>query len=127
MLGPGKQIKIQNERGNKNYRTVDLSTMQKLTFCVSPDRQRKYVLIKFDREYDLVMKFDDEELRTEFISDLENWLGSTEVGIGRERREIRETEMLKMAVTKAHRQKTLERFFRVAFAQVGCMAKKKMC
>ena len=119
MLGPGKQIKLSNERGNKTYRTIDMTDLKKLTFCVSPDRQRRIVLIKFDREYDLVMKFDGEEQRTEFISDFENWLGSTEVGIGRERLEIREVELLKMAITKVHRQKTLERFFRVAFAQVS--------
>ena len=121
MLGPGKQIKVQNERGNKNYRTIDLKHIPKLDLEISPDRQRRYCVIKFDREYDLVMRFDDEELRTEFVSDLESWLGSTEVGVGRERHEVKEAELLKNAITKGQRQKLLESFFRVAFAQVGCL------
>ena len=118
MLGPGKQIKVQNERGNKNYRTIDLKRVQKLNIQISPDRQRRYCVIKFEREYDLVMRFDDEGLRTEFVSDLESWLGSTEVGVGRERFEVKEAQLLKDAITKGQRQKLLERFFRVAFAQV---------
>ncbi len=116
-LGPGKLIKVSNERGNKLYRTIDLNHHQKILFCVAPDRKRRFLLLQLEREYDLVMKFDEEDSRTEFISELESFLGSGEVGLGMERREIRENELLKMAITKEHRQKTLERFFRVAFAQ----------
>ena len=117
-LGPGKLIKVSNERGNKLYRTIDLNHQQKILFCVAPDRKRRYLLLQLEREYDLVVKFDEEDSRTEFISELESFLGSGEVGLGMERREIRENELLKMAITKEHRQKTIERFFRVAFAQV---------
>ncbi|XP_071487821.1 dual oxidase 2-like [Diadema antillarum] len=116
-LGPGKKIRISNERGNKVYRTVDLSHYSKVTLLVSPDGAQRYVVVKFEREYDIVLKFADPELRLEFISDLESFLGSAEVGVGRERLEIREKEMLVMAVTREHRQKLLEKFFRVAFSQ----------
>ena len=118
MLGPGRQIKVQNEKGDKNYRTIDLTMTNKLTFYVSPDRQRRYFVIKFEKEYDLVVKFDEMDQRTEFISDFENWLGSTEVNIGRERMEIREAEILKSALTKEQRKAQLDQFFRVAIAQV---------
>ncbi|XP_022093825.1 dual oxidase 2-like isoform X3 [Acanthaster planci] len=116
-LGPGKAIKVMNERGNKLYRTIDLAHHQKITLCVSPDGNRRYVLLHMEREYDLVLKFDDIESRTEYISELQSFLGSGEVGLGQERQETREKDLLRMAITKEHRQKTLERFFRVAFAQ----------
>ena len=118
MLGPGKQIKVQNERGNKTFRTIDLKMVQKLMLEVAPDREKRYCVVKFEREYDLVLKFDDQELRTEFINDFESWLGSPEVGIGRERHEVQESQILKNAVTKGQRKKMLEKFFRVAILQV---------
>ncbi|XP_038077765.1 dual oxidase 2-like isoform X2 [Patiria miniata] len=116
-LGPGKAIKVMNERGNKLYRTIDLTHHQKITLCVGPDGKQRFLLLHMEREYDLVLKFDGSESRGEFISEVESFLGSGEIGVGQERREIREKELLKMAITKEHRQKTLERFFRVAFAQ----------
>ncbi|XP_063956076.1 dual oxidase 2-like isoform X4 [Lytechinus pictus] len=116
-LGPGKKIRITNDRGNKIFRTVDLTSYNKVGLLVSPDGKRRYMVVKFDREYDIVLKFPDPESRLEFISDLEAFLGSDEVGVGRERQEIRENELLKVAVTKEHRTKLLEQFFLMAFSQ----------
>ncbi|XP_033120574.1 dual oxidase 2-like isoform X2 [Anneissia japonica] len=116
-LGPGKTFVVLNDRGNKVYRTIDLTIHQKLTFLVCPDQRRKMMAVVIDKEYDLVLKFDTEEERNAFISDIESFLTDPAVGVGRERREVRQSEMLRMANTKVERQRTLERFFRVAFAQ----------
>ncbi|XP_071953912.1 dual oxidase 2-like isoform X2 [Antedon mediterranea] len=116
-LGPGKSITVLNDRGNKTYRTIDLAIHQKITLLVCPDQRRKMMTIVIEKEYDLVMKFDTEEERNAFISDIESFLTDPAIGVGRERREVHQAEMLRMANTKVQRQKTLERFFRVAFAQ----------
>ncbi|XP_030832129.1 dual oxidase 1 isoform X2 [Strongylocentrotus purpuratus] len=116
-LGPGKKIRITNERGNKILRTVDLTHYTKVGLLVSPDGKRRHLVVKFDREYDIVLKFSDPDSRLEFISDFESFLGSEEVGVGRERQEIGEKELLKVAVTKEHRTKLLEKFFLMAFSQ----------
>ena len=98
-----------------------ISLSKQVGLLVSPDGHRRFMVVKFESEYDIVLKFPDEDSRLEFISDVENFLGSTEVGLGRERQEIREVEMLKMAVTKEHRTQLLEKFFKTAFSQVfGC-------
>lgn len=116
-LGPGKKIRISNERGNKVYRTIDLDNYAKVTLLISPDGKRRLMVIKLGREYDVVLKFNDPDSRLEFVSDLESFLGSAEIGVGRERQEIRESELIKVAVTKEHRTKLLEKFFLTAFAQ----------
>ncbi|GIY66004.1 hypothetical protein CEXT_213071 [Caerostris extrusa] len=62
-----------------------------------------------------VLKFEIPEEKEIFIEKLETFLGR--IGIGRQRYESSATQMLKSAITKAHRQKQLEKFFRVVFAQ----------
>ncbi|XP_070550890.1 uncharacterized protein [Ptychodera flava] len=64
-----------------------------------------------------VLKFDDQAERESFVKELQDFLGTAEVGTGSKGLEIRQDQMLKQAVTKAHHQMVLERFFRVAFAQ----------
>lgn len=119
MLGSGSVIKVSNECGSQVYRTVDLSHHKKVTLWVSPDRNRRYMTLKLEREYDLVLRFADDEARQEFISECENFLGSPDVGVGRERMEVKEKDMLQNAITKEHRQRTLEKFFRHAFASLS--------
>ncbi|XP_070541735.1 dual oxidase 2-like isoform X2 [Ptychodera flava] len=116
-LGPGRQITVQSDRG-RALRIIEFTDMVKtVEFQVSPDKARKMMLIRVEKEYDLVLKFDDQAQRDSFIKELQDFLGTAEVGIGSKRLEIKQDQMLKQAVTKAHRQMVLERFFRVAFAQ----------
>ncbi|PIK44178.1 dual oxidase 1 precursor [Apostichopus japonicus] len=119
MLGPGAIIKLNNERGNQTFRTIDLSHHQKVTLWVSADGKQRFMTLKLEREYDLVLRFSDTEIRQEFISKVESFLGSPEVGVGRERLEVKETDLLNSAITKDHRQRTLEKFFRHAFASLS--------
>ena len=63
-----------------------------------------------------VLKFPDIGGRMNFIEKLTTFLGK--VGVGHERMEKKEQHILDEANTKAKRQKLLERFFRVVFAQV---------
>ena len=117
-LGPGKQIQIVNEHGNKTLRQIDLSRVQQITLCVSSDRNQQYILIEVNQEYDLVVRFDDEEQRKGFVSDLQHWLERPDIEIKVRHEERREKNLLKLAITKEERQKSTERFLRLAFAQV---------
>ncbi|XP_014663461.1 PREDICTED: dual oxidase 2-like [Priapulus caudatus] len=114
-LGPGKVITILNERG-KTQRTIDMSRVQSVMLLVAADQHQKMVAIKIAREYDQILKLPNVAMRTDFIGRLESFLGET--GIGRERREMKQEQIFKMAFTKLDRQLQLEKFFRVAFAQV---------
>ena len=118
MLGTGKQIQVFNELSNKKYRGLDLSKAQALTFFVSYDRKQTYVKIIVVQECDLVIRFDKKEQRSAFISDLQHWLERPDIGIKGMRMESGEKNLLKSAVTKEDRQQSLERFLRLAFAQV---------
>lgn len=64
-----------------------------------------------------VVKFENVYEKEAFVDKLEEFLGRT--GIGRQRLEINASYMLKGAFTKADRQKQLEKFFRIVFAQVS--------
>ena len=66
----------------------------------------------------MILKFDDEQRRNEFVSDLEHWLRGPNVRIRGIQKEVREKNLLALAVTKDDRQQSLERFFKMAFAQV---------
>ena len=117
-LGPGKMIQVLNESGTRRFREIDLSRQEELIFCLSSDRKRQYISIQNDKEYDLVIKFNDEEQRSAFISDLHHWLQRPDVEIRGKKDERREKTLLRLAVTKEDRQKKLEKFLRSAFAQV---------
>lgn len=117
-LGPGKQIQIFNEHGNKKLRQIDLNRIHQLTLCLSSDRKQQYILIEVNQEYDLVLRFDDEGERKIFVSDLQHWLERPDIGIKVRQAERREKNLLKLAITKEERQENIDRFLRLAFAQV---------
>ncbi|XP_035207728.1 dual oxidase 2-like isoform X3 [Stegodyphus dumicola] len=96
-------------------RVIDLKHVQSVEFQVSAGSNLDYVLVRIAREYDLVLKFENPDEKEVFIEKLEACLGK--IGIGRQRYEVNVSHMLKSAVTKAHRQAQLEKFFRVVFAQ----------
>ncbi|KAG8180699.1 hypothetical protein JTE90_005796 [Oedothorax gibbosus] len=96
-------------------RSIDLKHVQAVEIHVSTGSKGHYTLVRIAREYDVVLKFELLEEKELFIEKFEAFLGK--VGIGRQRYECTVSQMLKSAVTKAHRQKQLEKFFRVVFAQ----------
>lgn len=61
------------------------------------------------------MKFDSELLRNNFVASLEDFIGR--VGVEREQIRVDLKTMFKQAISKKDRQKSLDTFFRVIFAQ----------
>ncbi|XP_071039639.1 dual oxidase 2 [Parasteatoda tepidariorum] len=96
-------------------RSIDFKYVQSVEIHVSTGGHLHYVLMRISREYDLVLKFETQEEKEIFVERIEAFLGR--IGIGRQRYESNAKHMLKSAVTKAHRQKQLEKFFRIVFAQ----------
>lgn len=72
--------------------------------------------------YDLVLKFDSDFLRSAFIKAFEKFISeittSGDACLAQMMTNITHAMLLKQAITKKHRQKKLEMFFRVVFAQV---------
>ncbi|CAL1297932.1 unnamed protein product [Larinioides sclopetarius] len=96
-------------------RSIDLKHVQVVEVHVSTGGHLHYVLVRISREYDIILKFESPNEKEAFIEKLEAFLGR--IGIGRQRYECTVNQMLKTAITKADRQKQLEQFFRVVFAQ----------
>lgn len=96
-------------------------------FCASDNH---YILIRVHHSYDLVLKFDSDFLRSTFIKAFERFISdmatSGNVCSIQMITNISYTALLKQAITKKQRQKKLEMFFRVVFAQVyflSCLVK----
>lgn len=78
-----------------------------------------YMLIRVHHSYDLVLKFDSDFLRSAFIKAFEKFISEiTTSGDAQMTTNTTHAALLKQAITKKHRQKKLEMFFRVVFAQV---------
>lgn len=110
-----KQIQINTQRGTliraMDFAEQNPSSILEIYICTD----RMHLMLKMENEYSLVLKFESEYLRESFLQALENFIGT--VGIQRERITLPLKPMLKQAVTKADRQKQLDMFFRVVFAQ----------
>lgn len=80
------------------------------------------MLIRVHHSYDLVLKFDSDFLRNAFIKAFEKFISkittSRDACLVQTMTNITHAALLKQAITKKHRQKKLEMFFRVVFAQV---------
>lgn len=81
------------------------------------------MLIRVHHSYDLVLKFDSDFLRSAFIKAFEKFISeiTTTGDLARLVQMTTNTThaaLLKQAITKKQRQKKLEMFFRVVFAQV---------
>eukprot|EP00057_Strongylocentrotus_purpuratus_P011839 XP_011666313.1 PREDICTED: dual oxidase 2 [Strongylocentrotus purpuratus] len=113
-LGPKRCIRVMGQRGSKLHRSIDVGCPQRITIFMSSDSKQRYILVKLEKEYDLVLKFLDVDDRLEFVSDLQSFIGREQNGVVMERRELREYDLLRMAVTKQQRQSVLERFIRLA-------------
>ncbi|XP_035667433.1 dual oxidase 2-like isoform X1 [Branchiostoma floridae] len=121
-LGTGKEIKVLNDRG-KLLRTIDLRNHNQLVLYVEADKHRTLMAIHVPKEYDLILNFDYTEDRDNALMQVEDFLGAVEVG--RRRQEMKSSDLMKAIVTKADRQKQLEKFFRIIFAQAGASGFKE--
>ncbi|KAJ8272251.1 hypothetical protein COCON_G00111100 [Conger conger] len=118
----GLEVDLQNGRlrvtdsNGSTLRSLSLPSQGHLDALLSSDRQRRALLLKIPKEYDLVLFFKDESKRSDFLRQL----GSEQPGAaGVVRvREAREQDLLKEAVTREQRAQIVDTFFRHTFSQV---------
>ncbi|XP_063244326.1 dual oxidase-like isoform X2 [Bacillus rossius redtenbacheri] len=108
-----RQMKVLTQSGQLQ-RALDLSHRDHHTqvFNVTDGL---HVVIRTTNDYDLVLKFCSAFLRSSFLQAFEKYVA--EVGIRRENITMPLQATLKQAITQKDRQKKLEMFFRVVFAQ----------
>ncbi|XP_040824848.1 dual oxidase 1 [Ochotona curzoniae] len=97
-------------------RTVQLRPPQQVNLILSSNRGRRALLLKIPKEYDLVLLFNLEEERQALVDSLRGAL--KENGLNFQEWELREKELLRVAVTREQRSHLLETFFRHLFSQV---------
>ncbi|CAH1797386.1 unnamed protein product [Owenia fusiformis] len=107
-------IQIMTEAG-KQLRSIDLQNIQTVFIRTSIDKGKKLCLIRVPKEYDVLMKFSNLNNRDQIIGKIETFLGG--LGVAHKRSEDKESVIMKDVVTKDNRQKLVEKFFRVVFAQ----------
>ncbi|XP_029667919.1 dual oxidase 2-like, partial [Formica exsecta] len=113
-----KQLEVKNQLGHL-IRAIDVPTNSNvMIYCASDSH---YILIRIHHSYDLVLKFDSDFLRSTFIKAFERFISdiatSGNVCSMQVMTNTTYAALLKQAITKKHRQKKLEMFFRVVFAQ----------
>ncbi|XP_024892800.1 dual oxidase 2-like [Temnothorax curvispinosus] len=112
------QLEVKNQLGHL-IRAVDFPSNSRVTIYCASDSH--YTLIRVHHSYDLVLKFDSDFLRSAFIKAFEKFI--SEISTSGDARLVQmitnttHAALLKQAITKKHRQKKLEMFFRVVFAQ----------
>ncbi|XP_064192034.1 dual oxidase 1-like [Anguilla rostrata] len=118
----GLEVDLQNrslrvtDASGSNLRSLSLPSQGHLDALLSSNRQRRALLLKIPKEYDLVLFFEDESKRSEFVTQLAcDCPGGAQV---LRAREVREQDLLKEAVTREQRAQIVETFFRHTFAQV---------
>ncbi|XP_049837219.1 dual oxidase-like [Schistocerca gregaria] len=107
-----KQIQILNHRGQL-LRAMDLTHAGVLQVFIIADGH--HVMLRVTNDYDLVIKFEADLMRTNFLRNLEEFLKQLNV-----RQENFTTPLqpaLRQAITRKARQMRLEKFFRVVFSQ----------
>ncbi|XP_062858438.1 dual oxidase 1 [Trichomycterus rosablanca] len=115
MIDEKKRLQIYGENGSP-LRCHNLGTQDHLEVLLSSDHQHRAVLLKIQKEYDLVLFFEDTVQRSQFVDQLQSDLkGMTRCLTIKE---MSEKELLKEAVTKEQRAQIVETFFRHAFAKI---------
>lgn len=114
-LDSNKCIKVKDNKRSV-LRNIKLGMQTHLDIIQSTDKEQRALLLKVPKEYDLVLMFNDEEEREEFVENLKTYL--EQHGLRMLVHEVKERTLLKEAVTKQHRIKILDTFFRRVFAQV---------
>ncbi|XP_058851246.1 dual oxidase 1-like isoform X2 [Acipenser ruthenus] len=97
-------------------RAMNLNNRSHLDIIQSNNQGQKALLVKIPKEYDLVLFFDEECERADFLTHLQTYMQNIEVALNIT--EARKQDLLKGAVTKQQRSQILDTFFRHAFAQV---------
>ncbi|KAK8769919.1 hypothetical protein V5799_013614 [Amblyomma americanum] len=110
-----RSLVLTNAASGGVLRSIDFRKVQSVFIHAASSKRRHFCLLRVPKEYDLVLKFDALEDMESFVARLEDFLGN--IGVGRERRQMEESVLLRDAVTLEHRQKQLDKFFRVVFAQ----------
>ncbi|KAK2842412.1 hypothetical protein Q5P01_012612 [Channa striata] len=104
------------DRSGPALRHISLGSQDHLDVLLSSDRQRKALLLKVPKEYDLVLFFDDESKRVAFVKHLHPMV--TDIGQEIRVREMRERNLLQEALTREQRGQIVETFIRHAFSKV---------
>uniref|UniRef100_A0A8C7NF15 NAD(P)H oxidase (H2O2-forming) n=1 Tax=Oncorhynchus mykiss TaxID=8022 RepID=A0A8C7NF15_ONCMY len=97
-------------------RSLSLGSQTHLDILLSSDYYCRALLMKVPKEYDLVLYFEDEGQRGEFVRYLRSEVtdGGQELAV----RDMTEKELLREAVTRDQRTQIVETFIRSAFAKV---------
>uniref|UniRef100_A0A4W3IEX4 NAD(P)H oxidase (H2O2-forming) n=1 Tax=Callorhinchus milii TaxID=7868 RepID=A0A4W3IEX4_CALMI len=114
-LEPNKSIKVLDSK-LALIRIINLSTYSDIQIIQSNNSDQKTLVLKVPKEYDLVLIFDGVEDRNGFVRDLETYLNENNINM--QNTDTKEHVLLKNAVTKRQRLKTLDTFFRHVFAQI---------
>uniref|UniRef100_A0AAV2L6E6 NAD(P)H oxidase (H2O2-forming) n=1 Tax=Knipowitschia caucasica TaxID=637954 RepID=A0AAV2L6E6_KNICA len=107
------------DRAGPALRTLYVGNQACLDLILSNDCQRKALLLKVPKEYDLVLFFDDENMRSSFVRHLcPESPAAASLGQKVTVREMREKDLLNQALTKEQRGQIVETFIRQAFSKV---------
>ncbi|XP_036004367.1 dual oxidase 1 [Fundulus heteroclitus] len=104
------------DRSGATHRSISLRNQDYMDVFLSSNLHRKALLLKVPKEYDLVLLFNDEGKRSDFVSRLRLELEDMRQEI--RVKEMRERELLKEALTKEQRAQIVETFIRHAFSKV---------
>ncbi|XP_049638484.1 dual oxidase 1 [Suncus etruscus] len=113
-LQPG-QVRVVDGRFSV-LRIIQLRPPQQVNLILSSNHGRRTLLLKIPKEYDLVLLFNLEEERQVLVENLRAAL--KESGLSFQEWELREQELMRVAVTREQRSRLLETFFRHLFSQV---------
>uniref|UniRef100_A0A8C4Y957 NAD(P)H oxidase (H2O2-forming) n=1 Tax=Gopherus evgoodei TaxID=1825980 RepID=A0A8C4Y957_9SAUR len=114
-LHPDRIIKVLDSR-RAVLRSISLKNQQQVDMVLSINKGNKALLLKIPKEYDLVLIFNGEAERSDFVRKLTDYLERN--GLSLNVSDLTERSLLKRAVTKEQRKQILETFFRHLFAQV---------
>uniref|UniRef100_A0A8C9STW7 NAD(P)H oxidase (H2O2-forming) n=1 Tax=Scleropages formosus TaxID=113540 RepID=A0A8C9STW7_SCLFO len=110
-----QRLLVLDNRGS-TVRFLSLVRQECLDIHVSSDHLCRVLLLKVPKEYDLVLFFENENKRSEFVNHLQSELTPWNRRLNV--REAKEQQMLEEAVTKEQRSQIVETFFRHAFSQI---------
>ncbi|XP_030587776.1 dual oxidase 1 [Archocentrus centrarchus] len=104
------------DRSGSAHRCINLGNQDYLDVLLSNDCHQKALLLKVPKEYDLVLFFDEENKRAEFVRHLCPEV--TDIRPEIRVKGMREKELLKEALTREQRAQIVETFIRHAFSKV---------
>uniref|UniRef100_A0A8B9T2T4 NAD(P)H oxidase (H2O2-forming) n=1 Tax=Anas platyrhynchos TaxID=8839 RepID=A0A8B9T2T4_ANAPL len=114
-LQADKVLKVLDGRGSV-LRSISLKAHGRVEVILSNNKGNKALLLKSPKEYDLVLLFNEEAERSNFMGKLREYLRKSCLDLLVS--ETKEQSLLKRAVTQEQRKQILETFFRHLFAQV---------